>query len=224
MSRRLIGVLALLVVALILGAQPAMAHHSRPNASIVEVTAGKPSEFSFTVSTTKVPLGAVTFDVTNEGKLPHDFKIAGKKTTLLSPGESQTLVVNFEKAGRYAYLCTVTGHAVAGMRGALEIAAPAAAPPRSTTDRVTAGKPSELRFTLSKKTVPVGIVSFKVVNKGSLRHDFKIAGKKTRLLAPGGSQTLKIVFKKAGRYPYRCSVAGHAAAGMKGMLIVTSQV
>jgi uncharacterized cupredoxin-like copper-binding protein len=70
----------------------------------------------------------------------------------------------------------------------------------------------------------VGTVSFKVVNKGSLRHDFKIAGKKTRLLAPGGSQTLKIVFKKAGRYPYRCSVAGHAAAGMKGMLIVTSQV
>jgi uncharacterized cupredoxin-like copper-binding protein len=222
MFGRRIGVLAIPIVALVLCAQPALAHQSRPGASIVEVTAGEPSEFHFTISKTKLPLGAVTFHVTNEGTLPHDFKIAGKKTKLLSPGQSQTLVVKFEKAGRYAYVCTVTGHAVAGMRGALEIAAPAAAPPRSTTDRVTAGKPSELRFALSRMTVPLGIVSFKVVNKGSLRHDFRIAGKKTRLLAPGGSETLKVIFKKAGRYPYRCTVAGHAAAGMRGMLVVST--
>ena len=198
MCRRLIGVLAFPAAALILGAQPATAKRSTPSAPIVEVAAGKPSEFHFTLSRLKVPQGAVTFDVTNEGKLPHDFKIAGKKTRLLSPGQSETLVVRFERAGRYAYMCTVAGHAVAGMRGTLEVDATASARARSTTYVVTAGRPSELHFTLSKKTVPRGTVAFKVTNKGSLPHDFKIAGKKTRLLAPGKSQTLSMIFRKAG--------------------------
>jgi len=221
MSRRLIGALALPAVALILGAQPAMANRSTPSAPVVEVAAGKQSEFQFTLSRLKVPQGAVTFEITNEGKLPHDFKIAGKRTRLLSPGESQKLVVHFEKAGRYPYVCTVTGHAVAGMRGTLQVTPTALPRARSTTDVVTAGRPSELRFTLSKRTVPRGTVAFKVTNKGSLPHDFKIGGKKTRLLAPGKSQTLSVIFRKAGRYPYLCTVPGHATAGMKGTLVVT---
>jgi uncharacterized cupredoxin-like copper-binding protein len=90
----------------------------------------------------------------------------------------------------------------------------------ATTDAVTAGKPQELRFTLAKKTVSKGAVTFKVTNKGTLSHDFKIAGKKTPLVAPGKSATLKITFKKAGKYPYLCTVPGHAAAGMKGTLTV----
>jgi plastocyanin len=128
MSRRLIGVLAVPAVVLIVGAQSAPANRSRPGAAIVEVAAGKPSEFHFTFSKQKVPQGAVTFQVTNEGKLPHDFEIDGKKTKLLSPGESQRLVVRFEKAGRYPYMCTGTGHAVAGMRGTLEVTATAVGP------------------------------------------------------------------------------------------------
>jgi uncharacterized cupredoxin-like copper-binding protein len=220
-SRRLIGALAAPAAALILGAEPATANRSTPGASIVEVTAGKPSEFHFTLSRQKVAQGAVTFEVTNEGELPHDFEIAGKKTKLLSPGESQRLVVRFTKAGRYRYICTVSGHAVAGMRGTLQITAAAVARTTATSDTVTAGRPSELRFTLSKKTVPRGAVAFKVTNKGSLPHDFEIGGKKTRLLAPGKSQTLKVIFAKAGRYPYLCTVPGHATAGMKGTLVVT---
>jgi uncharacterized cupredoxin-like copper-binding protein len=222
MSRRLIGVLAVPAVVLIVGAQSAPANRSRPGAAIVEVAAGKPSEFHFTFSKQKVPQGAVTFQVTNEGKLPHDFEIDGKKTKLLSPGESQRLVVRFEKAGRFPYMCTVTGHAVAGMRGTLQVTATAVAPARATSDIVTAGRPSEFHFTLSKKTVPRGTVAFEVKNRGSLPHDFELAGKKTRLLAPGKSETLKVIFQKAGRYPYRCTVAGHATSGMKGTLVVTA--
>jgi uncharacterized cupredoxin-like copper-binding protein len=93
----------------------------------------------------------------------------------------------------------------------------------ATTTRVTviAGKPSELRFKLSKRTVHSGTVIFKVVDQGGLSHDFKIHGKKTKLLSPGKSATLRVVFKKAGRYAYLCTVPGHAAAGMKGVLRVT---
>ena len=86
---------------------------------------------------------------------------------------------------------------------------------------VTQGKPAEFRFTLTKKTVPKGTVTFLVINKGNLPHDFKINGHKTKLLSPGQAQTLKVTFLKAGKYPYLCTVTGHAAAGMKGTLTVT---
>lgn len=90
----------------------------------------------------------------------------------------------------------------------------------TTTVAVTAGKPAIFSFTLSKKVVPRGTVVFKVTNKGSIAHDFKIAGKKTPNLAPGKSATLKIVLAKAGRYRYLCTLPGHAAGGMKGVLTV----
>lgn len=90
----------------------------------------------------------------------------------------------------------------------------------TTTDAVTAGKPSELRFTLAKRTVLKGTVFFKVTNRGLIRHDFKIAGKKTPVLATGKTATLKVIFTKAGRYTYLCTLPGHAAAGMKGVLVV----
>jgi uncharacterized cupredoxin-like copper-binding protein len=91
----------------------------------------------------------------------------------------------------------------------------------ATTVTVTAGKPSEFRFTLSVKKVRHGVVKFKVTNKGNLPHDFKIAGHKTRLLSPLQTQTLKVTFTKARKYPYLCTVTGHAAAGMKGTPTVT---
>src|SRR6476661_1325923 len=92
---------------------------------------------------------------------------------------------------------------------------------RATTVTVTAGKPSEFHFTLSKKTFVHGTVTFKVTNSGALPHDFQINGHKTKLLSPGQAQTLKVTFLKAGKYPYLCTVTGHAAAGMKGNVKVT---
>ena len=90
----------------------------------------------------------------------------------------------------------------------------------ATTVAVTAGKPAEFKFTLSKKTVAKGITTFKVTNKGMIKHDFKIGGKKTIALATGKTATLKVTFKKAGKYAYLCTLPGHAAGGMKGTLTV----
>jgi uncharacterized cupredoxin-like copper-binding protein len=90
----------------------------------------------------------------------------------------------------------------------------------ATTVIVTAGKPSELRFTLLPRTVAKGVTTFKVTNKGKLTHDFKIAGKKTAILGSGRTATLKVTLLKAGKFTYLCTVPGHAAAGMKGILTV----
>jgi uncharacterized cupredoxin-like copper-binding protein len=82
----------------------------------------------------------------------------------------------------------------------------------ATTIKVTA---KEFKFTLSKKSAPHGKVTFKVTNKGHVSHDFKINGKKTKLLSPGKSASLTVTLKK-GSFKYICTVPGHAAAGMKG--------
>jgi uncharacterized cupredoxin-like copper-binding protein len=82
-----------------------------------------------------------------------------------------------------------------------------------TTVRVTA---KEYKFVLSRKSAPHGKTVFKVVNKGRLKHDFAIAGKKTKLLGHNKTATLTVVLKK-GKHPYKCTVTGHAAAGMKGV-------
>jgi uncharacterized cupredoxin-like copper-binding protein len=81
-------------------------------------------------------------------------------------------------------------------------------------------KASEFKFVLSRKTAPHGTVVFKVVNKGHVAHDFKIAGKKTVKLKPGKSAILKVTLKK-GTYRYICTVDAHAVAGMKGTFKVS---
>jgi uncharacterized cupredoxin-like copper-binding protein len=89
----------------------------------------------------------------------------------------------------------------------------------AATVTVTAGKPSEFKFALSVKSVTHGKVTFHVVNKGKITHNFKIAGKKTPNLASGKSANLTVTLKK-GKIAYECAVPGHAAAGMKGVLVV----
>jgi uncharacterized cupredoxin-like copper-binding protein len=76
----------------------------------------------------------------------------------------------------------------------------------------------EFSFKLSKRQVPKGTVIFTVVNKGKISHDFKIAGKKTKILNPGKKATLRVTFKKKGRFKYVCTLPGHARLGMKGVL------
>ena len=83
----------------------------------VTVTA---SEFKFELSKMILPHGSVVFTVTNKGKLAHDFSINGKTSSLVQPGKSTKLTVTL-KAGTFIYLCTVPGHAGAGMKGALTV-------------------------------------------------------------------------------------------------------
>ena len=97
------------------------------------------------------------------------------------------------------------------------VAAPRTAAPAATTVTVTM---TEFKFALSKKTVPKGSVTFKLVNKGKIDHDFKISGKKSKLIKPGKSGSLTVTLTK-GSKAYICTVKGHVAGGMKGTLKVT---
>jgi uncharacterized cupredoxin-like copper-binding protein len=103
---------------------------------------------------------------------------------------------------------------------ALVVAGPAAAWPAAATATTVTVTMKEFKFILSKKTVRHGTVTFKLVNKGKLPHDFKIAGKKSKLIAAGKTGKLIVTLKK-GKLPYVCTVAGHTALGMKGRLTVT---
>jgi uncharacterized cupredoxin-like copper-binding protein len=99
---------------------------------------------------------------------------------------------------------------------AVAVAAPAAPAPQ----RVAVGM-TEFKFTLAPKTVKKKVpVVFTVTNRGGIAHDFRVGGKKTPVVAAGGKRTLRVTFAKAGRYPYVCTLPSHAAAGMKGVLVV----
>jgi len=109
--RKAIVLVALVCALAVVGSAGAAA----TTTTTVKVKAG---EFFFKLSKSSIAKpGTVVFAVKNAGHLAHDFKIAGKKTALIQPGKSATLKVRFAKAGKYAYLCTVPGHASAGMKG-----------------------------------------------------------------------------------------------------------
>src|SRR5436305_1323426 len=91
----------------------------------------------------------------------------------------------------------------------------------STSDSTPTCRPrTEFKFALSKSSVPHGKITFKLVNKGKLAHDFEIGTKKSPHIAPGKTGTLTLTLAK-GRHPYKCTIDGHAKAGMKGILHVT---
>jgi len=79
------------------------------------------TEFSFVLSAKSARHGTVVFVVTNTGHALHNFVIHGKATPILQPGATARLVVTFAKAGKYAYLCSVDGHAAMGMKGVFAV-------------------------------------------------------------------------------------------------------
>jgi uncharacterized cupredoxin-like copper-binding protein len=184
----------------------------------------------------------VVFTVKNSGKISHDFKIAGKKIKTLAPGKSAKLTVKFTKKGHFPYLCTLVGHAQAGMKGTFSVGVAAVKPPPVTSTATTTTTPTttstptgtvgtanttvtvsmfEYGFTLSASSVPSGQVTFVVKNDGAEVHNFDIATVHAgAMLSPGQSETWTVALP-AKSYYYLCDVAFHAQQGMQGNLTVT---
>jgi plastocyanin len=105
---------------------------------------------------------------------------------------------------------------LAGLAVATFLLAPGASGSPNGRYTVTA---TDFRFRIAPVRVTAGSTTFTVVNRGQASHDFKIAGKRTKILNRGARTTLRVTLKK-GRYAYLCTVPGHAALGMKGTLVV----
>ena len=217
---------------------PVKTHRSKA-AKVTKITVTA-KEFSFKLSKRKVPKGTVVFTVINKGKISHDFKIAGKKTKTLNPGKKATLRVVFKKKGRFAYVCTLPGHARLGMKGVLGVSVtpppPAPPPPTTTTTTTTTPPPtgtvgtaqstvnvdmSEYRFDLSQASVPSGQVTFVITNKGEEVHNFDLVGVKAgALLAPGQKETWTVSLPPKS-YTGVCDVPFHIDRGMTTSFTVT---
>jgi len=106
--------------------------------------------------------------------------------------------------------------------GAALVAAGPAASSHAPTAKPVAVKVvmTDYAFALSKQKIVHGKAVFRVVNVGEVVHDFKIAGKKTPYITKGQSGTLSVALRKPGKYVFICTVPGHLAAGMKGILAV----
>jgi plastocyanin len=86
--------------------------------------AADPSEIAFDKTSLSAKAGNVTIDFTNPSPLEHDVaieeggKILGKSETITSGKTSVSVDL---KPGSYTFLCTVPGHAEAGMEGTLTV-------------------------------------------------------------------------------------------------------
>ena len=202
--KRLTGVLGLAAMALagvFAGVLLPSGGASTTQADAITRVTVKASEFKYVFSKKRVPTGTVIFTVINKGKISHDFKIGGKKTKSLLPGKTQKLTVKFAKKGQYAFICTLLGHAKAGMKGKFAVAVAPVVPPKTTTTQppatTTTPPPTgtvgsgnttvqvgmfEYGYNLSQQSVPSGQVTFVITNNGSEVHNFSVSGVKAGAL------------------------------------------
>jgi plastocyanin len=80
-----------------------------------------------------------------------------------------------------------------------------------------------LRFDKNTLSAPAGKVTIVMGNPSPLSHNIAIQGNgvdvKGAVVSKGGTSTVNADLKP-GTYTFRCTVDGHAAAGMKGTLTV----
>ncbi len=145
---------------------------SATGATVVTVTAGKPTEEAFTLSRSSfVKAGPVTFKVTNGGALTHTFKICtsvlttsvlkhtcvGKVTPVLKKGKTATVTITLS-AGAHEYLGTEPGDAANGMWGLIGIGVKVTQPARPTTTTKITTLPAITSTTSTTTTATVPLV------------------------------------------------------------------
>jgi plastocyanin len=93
--------------------------------STVKVSADPSGQLKFNTTKLTAKAGSDTFDFTNDAPLSHDFTIessGGQKVgaTPVFSGGTKSFTATL-KPGTYKFLCTVPGHAAAGMQGTLTV-------------------------------------------------------------------------------------------------------
>jgi uncharacterized cupredoxin-like copper-binding protein len=83
-------------------------------------------EFKITLPSTTLKPGSYTFDLSNDGKIPHDLTIQGPgvskaHTPVINGGQHATLKVKLT-AGEFDFYCSVPGHKQLGMDVKVKVA------------------------------------------------------------------------------------------------------
>jgi Cu+-exporting ATPase len=120
---------------------------------------------------------------------------------------------------REAWFLGAVALAAFGLAGGVMAADRAIEATAQTVDVVArdlAFAPADVTITAGRTTV----VSFR--NDGSTFHDWEVEGVANvdAGARPGQTQRIRFVIDEPGTYPIRCTVPGHAAAGMAGTLVV----
>ena len=85
------------------------------------------TEMRFTPNRIDARVGQpIVIKIVNHGAQPHDLAFPSAEMpglrgveTLMNPGESTTVTLTFDRPGSYPFLCSIPGHAAAGMTGAV---------------------------------------------------------------------------------------------------------
>ena len=199
----------------------------------------KASEFKYVFSKKSVPTGTVIFTVINKGKISHDFKIGGKKTKTLLPGEGGEADREVHEEGSVRVPLHDLRTREGGDEGEVRGCAPSPSRRRRRRRRhrrtTTTPPPTgpignanttvqvgmfEYGYNLSQQSVPSGQVTFVIKNNGSEVHNFTVQGVKVgTLLNPGATETYTVGLP-AQRFSYVCDVPFHIDRGMLGTLTV----
>lgn len=88
-------------------------------ARTTEVTSPASDPMSFVGMPTKLKPGTYTFRYTNKSGMTHDLKVGAVETPDFDKG-TRSITVKLKK-GTVKYLCTLPGHAAAGMKGRIRV-------------------------------------------------------------------------------------------------------
>ena len=88
--------------------------------------------------------------------------------------------------------------------------APSPPPPRSASPATSTSSGS------ARRAPPSGRRHLPLHEQGPIKHDFKIAGKTSKLISEGQVDVASASASARAATSYVCTVKGHAAAGMKG--------
>ena len=83
------------------------------------------TEFKLTPANPTVKAGTVAIKVANNGQITHQLEVEGPsgevRSAVLEPGQSDTLKVKLNKAGRYEWYCPIDDHKQMGMEGEITV-------------------------------------------------------------------------------------------------------
>jgi len=89
----------------------------------------------------------------------------------------------------------------------------------ATNGTITVGA-YDLYFDVHTIKTSAGPLTVTLVNHGAVYHTFKIEGTSLYLKTNAGTSATGTVTLTPGTYSFECTVPGHAAAGMKGVIDV----